>query len=167
MISQRALDSRSHDSSDIIAALRSESFPIGIKSDNQAPHLNASLPADSSLLPPPLSLPQNTNWMDVRARPGGELTPITQSPCYMRMYIPNNENLVSATARQIRGCFAPPAAEGESAMPPRRDGRKCSLTLNETLIGCGVSRLIRGSYYTLMLIRRSRELISVSFIKST
>lgn len=42
MISQRALDARSHDSSDIITALRSESFPIGIKSDNQAWSLSAA-----------------------------------------------------------------------------------------------------------------------------
>lgn len=76
---------QSHDSrgaSDIIAALRSESLPIGIKSDNQAPRLRESLPRRASA--PFLFVKFLTGRTSCSTRKVVDL--ITQSPCYMRIY---------------------------------------------------------------------------------
>lgn len=127
--SARALDPRSHDSSDIIAALRSESFPIGIKSDSQfkrQPHLNAPLPADSPLVlsspfPSPhrpfLFLKTLTGWTSCPAR--GELTRL-RNPLVRRRCIYVITRIWLAQPRQIRGAlFHPKRRGGEREINPR------------------------------------------------
>jgi len=127
MISHSAR-SQSHDSrgaSDIIAMLRSESLPIGIKSDNQAPRLREPLPRRASA---PLFFVKLLTGRTFSARPEKWLTRL-RNPLVIWGYIH------VTTSQRDHDKSAAFSKRGDKSATLLRCRGKCSLALNETLIG--------------------------------